>query len=62
MTALLWAATIDPGHTEIIDALLEAGADPRQRAWDGRTALAQAEGYGYWAIADRLRRAGARCD
>jgi ankyrin repeat protein len=62
MTALAWAAASDPGHTEIVDALLSAGADPNARSLDGRTPLALAEGYGYWHIADRLRAAGARCD
>lgn len=62
MTPLLWASTIDPGHSEIVEALLAAGADPNARAYDGRTPLAQAEGFGNWEIADRLRRAGARCE
>jgi ankyrin repeat protein len=62
MTALAWAAASDPGHTEIVEALLAAGADPNARAFDGRSPLALAEGYGYWHIADRLRAAGARCD
>ncbi len=61
MTPLLWAATADPGHTEIVDALLAAGADPNARAYDGRTPLSQAESQGYWGMADRLRAAGARC-
>jgi ankyrin repeat protein len=62
MTPLHWAAASDPGHAEIVDALISAGADPNARTLDGRSPLELAEGFGYWHIADRLRAAGARCD
>ncbi len=60
--ALHWAAAADPGHTQIVEALVAAGADPNARTLDGRTPLSEAERFGNWAIADRLRAAGARCD
>jgi ankyrin repeat protein len=44
-TPLMYAATIDFGNTESLNALLKAGADPNIRNADGRTALEQARLY-----------------
>jgi ankyrin repeat protein len=45
MTPLLWAAISDYGHSEIVKALLAAGADPYVRDKDGATALSLAKKY-----------------
>ncbi len=57
MTALAWAAKIDPGHTSIVEALLTAGADPSIASNDGRTPLQWAEFFGHEHIARLLRTA-----
>lgn len=44
-TPLMYAATIDFGDTASLRALLKAGADPKIRNGDGRTALEQARYY-----------------
>jgi ankyrin repeat protein len=44
-TPLMYAATIDFGDTEILRALLKAGADKTIRNFQGRTPLAQARRY-----------------
>ncbi len=44
-TPLMYAATIDFGDTRVLKALLKAGADPKIRNDDGRTALEQARYY-----------------
>jgi ankyrin repeat protein len=44
-TPLMYAATIDFGNTEVLKALLSAGADKRIRNFEGRTPLAQARRY-----------------
>ncbi len=56
-TALFWGATMDWGHTEIVEALLLAGADPTIAATDGRTPLSQAEQFDHGAILAVLRNA-----
>ena len=58
-TPLMYAATIDQGDTDALEALLRAGADVRIRNADGRTALQQAE---HLRLADvvRVLRASAR--
>ncbi len=55
MTALAWAAKIDPGHTAIVEALLAGGADPSIASNDGRTPLQWAEHFGHEHIARFLR-------
>jgi hypothetical protein len=52
-TALMYAAR--NGHTEIVEALLRAGADPHIRSDKGSTAEVIARRFGHQAIADRLR-------
>jgi ankyrin repeat protein len=44
-TPLMYAATIDFGDTRVLKALLKAGADPKIRNDEGRTALEQARYY-----------------
>lgn len=44
-TPLMYAATIDFGDARVLKALLKAGADPKIRNRDGRTALDQARYY-----------------
>lgn len=44
-TPLMYAATIDFGDTQVLKALLKAGADPKIRNDQGRTALEQARFY-----------------
>jgi len=44
-TPLMYAATIDFGDTRVLKALLKAGADPKIRNAEGRTALEQARYY-----------------
>jgi hypothetical protein len=57
-TALLYAAA--GGHLECVEALLAAHADPNIRNDDGKSALDWAVILKYTAVADALRRAGAR--
>lgn len=62
-TALLEAIVLGdggPAHTEIVGLLVDAGADVNLADRDGRTPLALARQRGQAAIAERLRRAGAR--
>ncbi|MBM9464485.1 ankyrin repeat domain-containing protein [Aeromicrobium sp. YIM 150415] len=61
-TALLEAVILGDGgeaHQQIVDILLEAGADPSITDNDGMTALAHAEQRGYDQIATSLRAAAA---
>jgi ankyrin repeat protein len=44
-TPLMYAATIDFGDARVLKALLKAGADPRIRNGEGRTAIEQARYY-----------------
>jgi glutaminase len=48
------------GHHDTVEILLHNNADPGARDAAGRTALAHAEAAGHAAVADLLRRAGAR--
>lgn len=58
MTPLIYAAgAIDCGNTEIIEALLAAGAEPQARTSEEDTALAFAERYGKSQAAAVLRKA-----
>jgi ankyrin repeat protein len=54
-TALMYAATIDQGGTELVSALLAAGASRTQRNKAGRTALQQAQFLGHTVLARALR-------
>ena len=54
-TPLMYAATINQGHTRLIGALLAAGADRGVRNHEGRTAQEQARHLGHDALADALR-------
>jgi ankyrin repeat protein len=54
-TPLMYAATIDFGDTEILRALLRAGADRTIRNVEGRTPLAQARRYNHSHLAALLR-------
>jgi ankyrin repeat protein len=51
---------VDIGATEAASELLSAGADPNARVLDGKTALAIAVGACDTAMADLLRRSGAK--
>jgi len=55
-TALMHAAQIDFGDTGVVEALLKAGADPRLRNPDGKTAADLARRYGHHAILKVLER------
>ena len=48
------------GHHDIVALLLHNNADPNARDAAGRTALALADAAGHAAVADLLRRSGAR--
>jgi uncharacterized protein len=54
-TPLMYAATIDFGDAEALQALLEAGADRSIRSNEGRTALEQARHYKHALHAAALR-------
>ena len=54
-TPLMYAATIDFGDAEVVKALLKAGADPKIRNDQGRTALEQARFYKHSLIEAALR-------
>jgi hypothetical protein len=54
MTALGWAAKIDHGSADLLDALLHGGADPSATTVGDRTPRDWAEEFGNpWAL-DRL--------
>jgi ankyrin repeat protein len=53
-TPLMYAATIDFGDTEILRALLNAGADKTIRNYEGRTPLAQARRYKHSRLVEVL--------
>jgi ankyrin repeat protein len=57
-TPLLYAATIDFGDADTVTALLAAGADPRVKDKEGKTAWAQAREYPY--ISAALEKAGVK--
>ena len=62
-TALIESIVLGDGgarHQDTLAALVEAGADVNLPDRQGRTPLALAQGRGYDAMADRLRRADAR--
>lgn len=54
-TPLMYAASIDFGDTEVLRALLRAGADKSIRNADGRTPLDQAHYYGHARLESALR-------
>jgi len=54
-TPLMYAATIDFGNSEILKALLKAGADPNLKNEDGRTAREQAAHFGLTDLAASLK-------
>ena len=54
-TPLMYAATVDVGDTETLNALLSSGADRKIRNDQGRTPLDQARHYKHTRIADALR-------
>jgi len=53
-TPLMYAATVDVGDTDTLDALLQAGADRRVRNDQGRTPLEQARRFKHARIANAL--------
>jgi ankyrin repeat protein len=55
-TPLMYAATIDFGDTDVLDALLASGADRTIKNESGRTALQQARHFGHTQIAKTLSR------
>lgn len=59
LTALAWAARVDPGHAAILERLLAAGADPRSRSRSGNTPRDWAEHFGHEELAEVLRAAEA---
>jgi ankyrin repeat protein len=54
-TPLMYAATIDFGDTDVLKALLKAGADKSIRNSEGRTPLAQAQHYKHSRLEAALR-------
>jgi ankyrin repeat protein len=54
--ALMFAALGDPGHGEIVRALLQAGARADAVAGDGSTARSLAAKHGHAHLVDALRR------
>ncbi|HTA42361.1 MAG TPA: ankyrin repeat domain-containing protein [Bryobacteraceae bacterium] len=54
-TPLMYAATIDFGDTQVLKALLKAGADPKIRNDEGRTAIEQARYYHHSQLEAGLR-------
>jgi ankyrin repeat protein len=46
LTALAWAAKVDPGHSRIVRALLAAGADPKRSPAGQPTPIELAEEFG----------------
>ena len=57
-TPLMYAATIDFGDIASARALLRAGADPKIKNYEGRTARDQALHYKHAALAEALRATG----
>lgn len=56
MTALLYAASVDYGTTDMIDVLLKHGADITVRTKEGFTAAQLAQRYGHYQIEMALQR------
>jgi ankyrin repeat protein len=56
-TPLMYAATLDQGETEALEALLKAGADRGIKNEDGRTPLQQAQRLGHRQHANMLKQA-----
>jgi len=54
-TPLMYAATIDFGDTDVLKALLKAGADKTIRNFEGRTPLAQSKLYKHSRLEAALR-------
>jgi len=54
-TPLMYAATIDFGDTDVLKALLKAGADKTIRSFEGRTPAAQARQYKHSRVEAALR-------
>jgi ankyrin repeat protein len=54
-TPLMYAATIDFGDTDVLKALLKAGADKKIRSLEGRTPAAQARQYKHSRLEAALR-------
>ena len=54
-TPLMYAATIDFGDTDVLKALLKAGADKTIRNFEGRTPAAQARQYKHSRLEAALR-------
>jgi len=54
-TPLMYAATVDVGNLETLNALIAAGADRRIRNDEGRTPLDQARRYKHAELADALK-------
>jgi ankyrin repeat protein len=54
-TPLMYAATLDFGDTELVKTLLRAGADPKIRNAEGRTAREQAKYFRHTQIEDAMR-------
>jgi len=54
-TPLMYAATVDFGNTDVLRALLNAGADRRVRNSDGRTPLDQARHFDHSQLAAEFR-------
>jgi len=62
LTALAWAAKVDPGHSAMVELLVRSGAKLESRSDNGRTPLQWALHFGNEAHARILRDAGARRD
>jgi ankyrin repeat protein len=54
-TPLMYAASIDFGDTDVLTALLKAGADKASRNFEGRTPLALARQYKHSSLEAALR-------
>ncbi len=58
LTALIYAVSM--GHVEVVQQLLQAGADVNAKEKEGRTALTLAKEKGHKEVIKMLKKAGAK--